>query len=170
MKKPPTFKKLKPKKEKQPLTKEKRKELYTRLNRPVEESTFLNDFQKIMIERIFLNYEKKYNKENLKRAIWKVSNRNAKMINTNISGGLLLSCSVEPDFYLMLQELLKKITGKYQPMDEFILLLLTWFYQHYSTNLKGIPLPYMKKEKKINKNKIKHLFEERFSKYYKNII
>ena len=89
-------------------------------------------------------------------------------MNTDISGGFLLSTTIEADFYILLQEQVKELTGRYIPMNELLNLLLTWFYQFYSKNNKYkvyAPLINVKKEQKIYKS-----FKKQFSPFYKNIL
>lgn len=159
------------------VSKEEKYNLINRFNKPLDEGPFLELFQKIMIERLLLNKEKQYHPENVKQIINSTKikgynhkyRRNAKSLNTDISGGFILSTNVEAEFYILLQEVVKDVTGNYMPMDEFIHILLTWFYQYYNKDSKRkINLPFMKKPKN-NKNNSVSLFNKQFSCFYKNI-
>lgn len=152
-------------------THEGKKILLNRFNRSTEESSYLEDFQEIMKERLLLSHYRKYNKKDVDRIIWRVTNRNPRMINTDIGDGFLLSCNVEADFYILLQEKLKQLTGKHWPMDEFIMLLLSWFYTTYKDKKiinKKLPLKQSNNYRK--KIYLKNKFHNKFKKYYKNII
>jgi hypothetical protein len=142
-----------------------------RFNKDLEDSDFLKEFQMVMIERLLLNRRNKYHKKNIKRIIMRLTNRNPKSMNTKIKGGFTLSCNVEADFYILLQELLFDMTGEYKPMDDFIHMLLTWFYQYYKSieddkiNLKNKPFVKLGKNiRNANVNK----FNKSFGIYFKN--
>ena len=139
-----------------------------RFNKDPEESVFIEDFQKIMTERIDLNYEKKYHLENVKKIIRRETNRPPKSINTDITGGLLLSLKVEPEIYLKIQYTLKKLTGKYMPMDEFLHFLIFYFLHTYSKEEPKKQLPFNQINKGKRKGKLLQ-FNTRFRKFYKNI-
>ena len=153
-------------------TNESKRILLGRFNKTEEESTYIEDFQRIMKERLLLSKHRKYNREEIKRIIWRETNRNPNMINTDVSGGFLLSCNVEAEFYILLQEKLKKFTGKHWPMDEFILLLLSWFYFSYQEKEKinNKILPLKKGPIYFKRKKLKRKFENQFKRYFKNII
>jgi len=151
--------------------KEKRSAKIDRFNMPLGTDTFLNDFQKVMIERMLLNYEKKFHPKNVKRIIKNVTDRHPKSINTDISSGLLLSCNIDPTVYIFIQEINKELFGNYMPMDHIIQELLIWYVYYYKNYLRGKknmkpPFVFIKKEKK-DANLIE--FEKKFKRYYKNI-
>ena len=149
-------------------TKEQKYNLINRFNKPLEEGPFLEIFQKVMIERLLLNKDKKYHPENVKRIIEKMG-RDAKYMNTDISNGFILSTNVDAEFYILLQETIKEVTGNYMPMDAFIHILLTWFYQYYSSDInKKVCLPFVKKSNKRKRIMISK-FNHNFSHFYKNI-
>ena len=144
---------------------------FQRFNKNPDDSDFLEHYQKVMIERLLLNRNKKYHKINVDRIITRVSDRKPKHFDTSVTRGVFLSSNVETDFYVLLQELLFEMTGDYYPMDEFIHLLLTWFYHKYrgdingSKNIKNLPftrLGISHRNNNVNK------FNKRFSKFYKN--
>jgi hypothetical protein len=156
------------------MTKEERNNLFHRFNKELESSPFLEVFQKIMIERLLLNADKKYHPKNVEKIINSIETRgyrrNAKSISTKITGGYILTTNVEADFYILLQETIKDVVGNYMPMDEFIHILLTWFYQYYSKNNYqkiNLPFRYNKQNKRI---KLLKQFNNKFSEYYKNIV
>lgn len=151
-------------------TREEKNILINRFNRPIEDDNFIESFQEIMIERLLLNRDRKYHPKNLEQIIkgsrWKGERKNSRNTRLDISGGFLLSTTVEADFYILLQELIKDMTGNYMPMDEFLNLLLSWFYQYYAggrTNKEK--LPFKKINRKNKKRKIKQ-FNKQFSKFY----
>jgi len=155
------------------VSKQEKYNLINRFNKSPKDSPFLELFQKVMIERLLLNYEKKYHPENVRQIINSIDikgyRRNAKGINTDISGGFILSTNVDAEFYILLQEVIKEITGNYMPMDEFIHLLLTWFFQYYNKDSKRkVKLPFVKNNKN-EKNKLILSFNKQFSPFYKNI-
>lgn len=143
---------------------------YRRFNKNLSDQPFLEVFQKIMIERLLLNREGKYHPDNVARIIRNNKvRRNSKNINTDISGGYILSTEVEADFYILLQETIKKVTGNYMPMNEFIHILLTWFYQYYNKeNNEKINLPFRYNPQNKRKKLIGR-FNNKFSRFYKNI-
>lgn len=141
-----------------------------RFNKPTDESNYLYDFQKVMLERLILSEIGKYNKINVKRIIKRLTDRNVNQLDTDIANGLLLACNVNAEFYILLQELIYNITGDYMPMDDFIQLLLTWFYVKYTKELKGrecndLPFNRIYKGRSLI-NQIR--FKKRFSKHFKN--
>jgi len=155
--------------QKKNMSKVERYNLVNRFNGSLE---FLEDFQTIMLERLILNHNQEYHPDNIKDIIQNNKNqkfhRNSKDINTDIAGGFILSTVIEAEFYILLQEQIKILTGQYKPMNEVINLLLTWFYQYYSQNNKNriyAPLIKVKKERKMYKQ-----FKKQFSPYYKNIL
>jgi hypothetical protein len=154
------------------LSKKENNILVNRFNKSVDDDHFIESFQKAMIERLLLNRDRKYHPKNIKQMLRCVQVgdriRDLRKVNMNISGGLLLSTKVEADFYVLLQELVKDMTGNYIPMDEFLHLLLTWFYQYYADGKgKKISHPFIKISKTHKKRKINQ-FNSIFSKYYKN--
>ena len=139
-----------------------------RFNKDPKESVFIEDFQKVMIDRMELNYEKKYTLENIAKIIRKETNRPPNSINTNITGGLLLSLKVEPEIYLKIQETLKRITGDFMPIDEFLHYLILYFLHTYSKAEIKKQLPFNQKYKGRSKAKLLR-FNSRFRRFYKNI-
>lgn len=143
--------------------------ILNKFNQDPKQSDFLSNFQKVMLHRLILNQLGKYNKENVEYVVRSTINRVAATINTKIDGGFLLTCNVEPELYLKIQDTAKKITGNYIPMDELIHLLLTYFCHVYSDTLPKNKLPY----KHVNKgSRLKKLiaFQHRFGKYYHNSV
>lgn len=155
------------------ISKEEKYNLINRFNKQPDRSMFLEDFQKIMIERLLLNRDGYYHPDNVAQIITTMNNqqyrRNSKDINTDISGGFILSTVVEADFYILLQEKIKELTGKYMVMDEFLHLLLSWFFQYYAGNpKKRIKEPLVKRNQN-KENKLISAFNKQFSRYYQNI-
>lgn len=138
-----------------------------RFNCDPDQTVFLQDFQKIMTERLILNHERKYHPKNIAKIIRQEANRPANSINTKIKNGFFLSLNIEPELYLKIQWTFKKLTGKLIPMDELIFFLLTYFVHTYSREPKK-QLPFNQVYK--GRSKVKLLkFNSRFRKYYKNI-
>ncbi len=138
-----------------------------RFNKPLNESKFLEIFQEMMLDRMILNQTGEYNKRNERRIIKRISGRNPNTVNLDIKEGLLLTCSVEPEFYLLMQETALKVFGDYIPADELIHELLSWFIYYYlpkNTPKRSKPYAEVKHPSNVAK------FERRFKKYYKNII
>ena len=106
-----------------------------RFNKDPKTSDFLNKFQKIMIQRLDLNHINKYHKDNIEQIMKSTINQKYSAINTKIDGGFTLSCNVEPELYIEIQDVAKKITGDYMSMDELIHLLLTYFVHTYRNYL-----------------------------------
>ena len=155
------------------ISKEEKYNLINRFNKHPDKSMFLEDFQKIMIDRLLLNREGYYHPDNVVQIVSNIKNqqyrRNGKEVNTDISGGFILSTVVEADFYILLQERIRELTGRYVVMDEFLHLLLTWFFQYYTRNpKKRIKEPLVKRNQNC-KNKLISEFNKQFSCYYQNI-
>lgn len=140
-----------------------------KFNKDLEHTNFLADYQEIMIQRLNLNYINRYHEENIDRIVRSVTGRPKEAFNTDIKDGLLLTCNIEPEFYINIQNTVKKITGNYMPMNELIYLLLGHFCHVYNKKLVKKSLPFKQIYKgKSKSNLIK--FNRKFSKYYKNIV
>lgn len=132
-------------------------------------SDFYSKFQEIMIQRMHLNYTGKYHPDNVDRIVRNVINRPSKAINTKIGEGFRLSCVVEPELYLMVQDTLKKINGNYGPIDELIHLLLTYFCYIYNDKKPKKLLPF--KHILKGKSRLKMVkFQKQFGGFYKNTV
>lgn len=128
---------------------------------------FLKDYQKVIQEIAYLQTINKHTKRNINLAVRRATFRPPEGIATNINKGILLSMNLEAEIYYELQEQLKKITGEYKSMDEFLHYMIVHFIYQYKFNKEYIP-PYIVKRKKkenINKKcKIK-LFYKRFGRF-----
>lgn len=103
------------------------------------------------------------------RAAEAILNRQAN-INLKIKGGLLLCCNIEAEEFVLFQETNKRMFGEYVPIDQVLQLLISWYICYYHPNNKNKNLlPLKKRENRTRYDKIKS-FENRFKKYYKNII
>ena len=122
-----------------------------------------------MTERLLLNHMNKFHPDNVKRIVRKIGKRPSKSFNTKITDGFLLSCRIEPELYLKIQDAVKKVTGKYIPMDELIHHLLTYFCYVYGLEEPINILPYQHVHKGKSRHKL-NKFERRFGKYYKNSV
>lgn len=139
-----------------------------RFNRNPKESNFYSIFQEILTERLILNYMGNYHEDNIKQIVRRIGKRPNISINTKIKNGFLLSCRVEPELYLKVQDTIKKLTGDYSAMDDLIHNLLAYFCYIYANKKPKFKLPYHKiREGKMAKNLKK--FENIFGRYYKNI-
>ena len=148
----------------------KRKNLYiNRFNTPLEESKYLDTYQKMLIEKLILNKQKRFCYKNINRIIKNILNRNAD-VNLSIKGGLLLSCKIEAEEFVMLQETNKKLFGKYVPIDEVLQLLISWYIYYYHPNNKNKKLLPMMERKNTTRYTKLNKFENKFKKYYHNII
>jgi hypothetical protein len=150
-------------------SKKERSLAINRFNKSLEESKFLEEFQNIMIERLNLSHERKFNKINVNRIITQYSNKRSRQMNTEIKNGFLLSCVIEPEIYIKIQDIIKKLTGSYQPMDQLIHLLLLWFCKEYTKDGKRRVFPFERRFKGIRYAKLA-LFHKKFSNYYCNTI
>lgn len=140
-----------------------------RFNNPLEETKYLEVFQKLLIEKLILNKQKKFCQINMDRAAEAILNRQAN-INLKIKGGLLLCCNIEAEEFVLFQETNKRMFGEYVPIDQVLQLLISWYICYYHPNNKNKNLlPLKKRENRTRYDKIKS-FENRFKKYYKNII
>lgn len=129
---------------------------------------FLNNFQKVMLERINLNYDGLATKYRINKLIRNILNRPPKCMNIKIKDGFLLSCNVEPEIYIMAQETCKKINNSVMPMDELLHLLLVCFILTYRNETKSI-LPFKHSRKGLRFNNLRK-FQNTFSKYYDNSV
>lgn len=132
------------------------------------DTSFLNDFQEVMIERIGLNYDGLYTKRKADKLIRNILKRPPETLNTKIRNGFLLSCKIEPEIYLLAQEVCKKTNGEVMPMDELIPMLLTCFILSYHKDPKPI-LPFKHKHKGMRYLNL-YRFQKTFSKYYCNTV
>lgn len=144
-----------------------------RFNKSLSESNFLNDFQRLMIERLILSKKHKYSTKNLHQLILKHSKNRSNTIDLSIKNGLLLTYKIEADFYIMIQELLKEMFGKYQPMDQIIHILMSWFFITYkdwkNINMPKVVGPFIRKNNIVQRSKM-YKFKKQFSKFQKNTI
>jgi len=140
-----------------------------RFNQSPEISNFLKEFQEVMSYRLILNQINKYHPDNIDLIVRAILNRPPKTINTKIAGGFLLTCRIEPEMYLLIQETCKKITGNLLPMDELIHLLLSYFIYIYSGKLPKNELPYNHVYKGRRLNQLIK-FQNQFNKYYSNTV
>ena len=131
-------------------------------------TSFLNDFQEVMIERMNLNYDGIATKYRYTKLVRKILNRPEKCLNIKTKDGFLLSCNVEPEIYLLAQETCKKINNSVMPMDELLHMLLVCFILTYRKHPVPV-LPFKHVHKGASLNNL-HKFQNTFSKYYHNSI
>lgn len=132
------------------------------------DTPFLNNFQEVMLEKLNLNYDGLATKNRCKQLVRNILNRPDKYLNMKTKDGFLLSCSVEPEIYIMAQETCKKTNNSVMPMDELIHLLLTCFILTYRNDPKPI-LPFKHVRKGMKFNNLRK-FQNTFSKYYHNSV
>jgi hypothetical protein len=144
-----------------------RKPKLDKFNKDPKTSEFIANYNRFLLHRLNLNHSDKYNPENIDLIIRSILNLPSNAINSKIAGGFLLSCNIEPELYLKIQETAKRITGDYIAMDDLIHTLLTYFCHVYQDRLPKNELPY----KHVFKGRrFKNLiaFQHRFGKYYHN--
>jgi hypothetical protein len=147
-----------------------RKSKIDRFNRDPRLSSFFEDFQNVMIERLNLNCIDKYHPDNVDRIINEVTGKSPKSMNASIDGGFLLSCVIEPEMYLMLQDIMKKLTGEYTSMDELIHFLLSYFvYVYHDLPKIKNTLPF-KRVRPGRSLKRVHRFHRLFRRFYSNTV
>jgi hypothetical protein len=147
-----------------------RKSKLDRFNRDPEKTNFFDDFQNVMIERLSLNRMGMYHPDNVDQIIKDITGKPPISINASISGGFLLSCSIEPEMYIIIQDIMKKLTGKYTSMDELIHLLLSYFVFTYRDLPKAKNVFPFKRVKPGRALKKLHRFHYLFRKYYSNTV
>jgi hypothetical protein len=119
-----------------------------RFNQDPKISNFLRNFQQKLIMGMILNYDSKTPKVRLKDE-------------------LLLTCRVDQELYVKIQETAKKITGDYIAMEDLIMHLLTYFCYIYNDDAPKCILPYEHKYPGKRKRKL-WLFQRRFERFYSN--
>jgi hypothetical protein len=140
-----------------------------KFNKSPQDSKFLSEFQEVMIERLHLNHIGHYHKDNVKDIIWSILQRPTSTMNTKITGGFTLTCNVEPELYIQLQDTAKRITGEYIPMDELIHMLLTYFVYVYANGLPKKILPYKQVHKGRRRKRLLE-FQKQFKQFYGNTV
>lgn len=138
-----------------------------RFNLDPKNDQFINNFQEILRERLILSYIKKYNLINVNRITIRHAKTNSKNMDTKVKDGLLLSCRVQPEIYLRVQDILKKVIGQHLPMDEFLEFLLMYFVYIYGRDVrhpKIIP-PFRSVNPGASYKNLKK-FQNTFGKYY----
>ena len=140
-----------------------------RFNRDPKDEKFVSDFQEIMIQRLDLNRTGHYHPDNIKWIQMNACDTAHPNLDTKIKDGFLLSCIVDPEIYIRIQETAKKITGDYMAMDDLIHLLLTYFIDTYRNNSPKNQLPFKRTKNKIRGKKLL-LFKNMFGPYFKNTV
>lgn len=150
-------------------TKYRKTKTIDRFNRDPKTEKFVSDFQEIMIQRLDLNRTGHYHPDNIKWIQHNACKTAHPNLNTKIKDGFLLTCNVDPEIYIRIQETAKKVTGDYMPIDELIHLLLTYFIDTYSGDLPKNQLPFNRVRTRNRKSKLL-LFKKYFSPYFKNSV
>ena len=133
-----------------------------------DDSPFLNNFQEVMIERLNLNYNGLATKYRCKKLVTSILKYPEKCMNIKTKDGFLLSCNIEPEIYILVQETCKKINGSVMPMDALMHQLLVCFILTYQKRTKAV-LPFKHTRKGVSLNNLQK-FQKRFSRYYSNSI
>jgi hypothetical protein len=132
------------------------------------DTSFLNDFQEVMLERLNLNYDGLATKYRCNKLVRNILKRPASCLNISTKEGFLLSCNIEPEIYLLAQEACIKTNNSVMPMDELIHLLLTCFILTYRKDPKPT-MPFKHVRKGVRFNNLRK-FQNTFSKYYQNSV
>jgi hypothetical protein len=132
------------------------------------DTTFLNNFQELMLERLNLNYDKLYTKAKADKLIRNLLKRPPETISTKIRDGFLLSCNIEPEIYLLAQEVCKKINYSVMPMNELIHMLLVCFIMSYQKEINPTS-PFKHRYKGLRFNNLRK-FQNTFHRYYHNTV
>lgn len=145
----------------------KRQSPINRFNQPSEESDFLRIFQIAMSEKLMLLECDEFDKLKFKRFLNRKVQRDEARLNLKIDP-LLLSCRVDPEFYLDIQEAAIEMFGECVPMNELISFLLDYFARNYGgeNQLKEVPL-FVRKYRgrsRLNLNRL----QAKFGPYFKN--
>lgn len=137
-----------------------RKKTINRFNQNSDQSPFIKDFQKIMINKLSQILT---NKE-IKSFVDAECSNTLSSLNTSTKNLLLLTTEVEPQIYLLAQETAKKLTGDYISMEQLLHLLLTCFIETYRQEpFKKIPFKHVRKGARFN---TLQKFQSRFSQFY----
>jgi hypothetical protein len=145
----------------------KRQSPISRFNIPSEESDFLRIFQIAMSEKIMLMECGEFDREEFQRFLYRKLHRDDSKLNLKIKP-ILLSCKVDPDFYLDIQEAAMEMFGEYVPMNELITFLLDYFARNYGgeNQLREMPL-FVRKYRGRSKFNLNRL-QAKFGPYFKN--
>lgn len=145
----------------------KRQSPINRFNIPSEESDFLRMFQIAMSEKLMLMECGEFDREKFQRFLYRKLHRDDRKLGLKIKP-LLLSCKVDPNFYLDIQEAAMEMFGEYVPMNELISFLLDYFAKNYGegNQLGAVPL-FVRKYRGRSKFNLNRL-QAKFGPYFKN--
>lgn len=121
-----------------------------RFNQDPKISNFLRNFQEKILKGMALN---------------KIS----KTKRLTIKEGFLLTCQVDQELYIRIQETAKKITGDYISMEDLIMHLLTYFCYIYNDHTVKHILPYEHAFPGKSKKRL-FRFQRKFEKFYFNTV
>jgi hypothetical protein len=132
-----------------------------------EESDFLRIFQIAMSEKLMLMECGEFDREEFQRFLYRKLHRDDSKLSLKVKP-LLLSCKVDPDFYLDIQEAAKEMFGECVPMNELISFLLDYFARNYGggNQLRAVPL-FVRKYRGKSKTNLNRL-QTKFGPYFKN--
>lgn len=143
---------------------------FEKFNTPLSKKRFLFTIRRILTGGLFLILDNKYNPKEMRKRF--ADNRTA--WNYDVTKEIIVTTKLLPEEYLLIQDILKRITGNIWEMDRFLNLLCNWFIYSYS-NLDNYPRYFPFRVKKRGNNldqtvRFNNLnrFEKKFSKYYKN--
>jgi hypothetical protein len=147
----------------------KRQSPINRFNIPSEESDFLRIFQIAMSEKMMLMECGEFDRDKFQKFLYRKLHRDDKKIGLKVKP-LLLSCKVDPNFYLDIQEAAKEMFGECVPMNELISFLLDYFARNYGREDQSEAMPLFVRKywgrSKINLNRL----QAKFGPYFKNHI
>jgi len=145
----------------------KRQSPINRFNIPSEESDFLRIFQIAMSEKMMLMECGEFDRDKFQKFLYRKLHRDDKKIGLKVKP-LLLSCKVDPNFYLDIQEAAKEMFGECVPMNELISFLLDYFARNYGREDQSEAMPLFVRKywgrSKINLNRL----QAKFGPYFKN--
>jgi hypothetical protein len=121
-----------------------------RFNKDPKISNFLSNFQEKLMMRMILNYGSKTPK-------------------TRLKDEFLLTCRVDQELYIKIQEISNRITGDYIAIEDLIMHLLTYFCYIYNDNTPKRILPYEHKYPGRSTKKLRK-FQRKFSGFYSNTV
>jgi len=139
----------------------------SRFNTPIKKSPFLEDFQEILLHRIFLTKKHVFTYKKLEQFIKDVLGKNPASLKFRFDKiPIYLDLGIEE--YWQIQETAKKVTGSVMPMDELIKILLGYFVRCYSGKyVRKNYQPFMVRRPSKRGENLKK-FKIKFGVYFKN--
>lgn len=120
-----------------------------------------------MSEKMMLMECGEFDRDKFQKFLYRKLHRDDKKIGLKVKP-LLLSCKVDPNFYLDIQEAAKEMFGECVPMNELISFLLDYFARNYGREDQSEAMPLFVRKywgrSKINLNRL----QAKFGPYFKN--